>query len=210
MAKTIIERLYAKTPDRPVDGCWLFVGALSLGYGVVYSHRRGNTSVVVGAHRLSYEFHVGPIPEGMQVLHHCDVRNCVNPAHLFVGTIADNMTDKARKGRAKPGPVADPNWWTPEMRARRAEQLAERTRKARERKQQLAGVPLDTKFCPTCRRWLPLDLFGANRARHDGKNSHCKPCKNEKTTVLRRRKTGNVAKPRRATRSDKKHFIGPT
>jgi HNH endonuclease len=41
----------------------------------------------------------GPIPEGLQVLHRCDVRNCIEPTHLFLGTNADNMADKVAKGR---------------------------------------------------------------------------------------------------------------
>jgi hypothetical protein len=65
------------------------------GYGVF----AGAGERHVTAARLMYQLFVGPIPDGLHVLHHCDNRACCNPAHLFVGTHLDNMNDRDSKGR---------------------------------------------------------------------------------------------------------------
>jgi len=59
------------------------------------------------AHRVSWELHYGLIPEGLQVCHTCDVRACVRPDHLFLGTNEDNHLDKIAKGRM---PTGDEHW----------------------------------------------------------------------------------------------------
>jgi hypothetical protein len=77
------------------DTCWLWVGTVqNTGYGTLNTQGK-----IVGAHRLAYEILVGPIPNGFSVLHTCDVRRCVNPTHLFVGTQADNILDMTKKHR---------------------------------------------------------------------------------------------------------------
>ncbi len=95
--KTVAERFWAKV--RKGEGCWLWVGAKQHnGYGYLHS---GGHSIrkPLRAHRVSWELHNGPIPDGLRVLHSCDTPCCVNPAHLFLGTQSDNMKDCAAKGR---------------------------------------------------------------------------------------------------------------
>lgn len=67
--------------------------------------RIGIMGKVKFAHRISYEIYVGPIPEGLSVLHNCDVPYCVNPNHLRLGTHAENMKDCAIRGRALTTPA---------------------------------------------------------------------------------------------------------
>ena len=77
-------------------GCWEWVGSRTpKGYGKV--HFKGRTK---RAHRISYELAHGPIPNGLTVCHTCDNPPCINPAHLFLGTNADNRRDMMAKGRS--------------------------------------------------------------------------------------------------------------
>lgn len=88
-------RNVAVTDD--ADGCWLWTGAKgNHGYGVITRDGKRMTT-----HRLSYELHNLPIPEGSVVCHRCDVRLCVRPSHLFLGSVGDNNRDMWSKGRGR-------------------------------------------------------------------------------------------------------------
>lgn len=79
----------------PNSGCWFWLGSLNnAGYGRISI---GGKSTLT--HRVSWQVRNGPIPDGLFILHRCDIPCCVNPDHLFLGTAKDNMTDCSRKGR---------------------------------------------------------------------------------------------------------------
>lgn len=84
------------------NGCWICTSHKigSNGYVPVNENRHK-----ILAHRLMYERKYGKIPDGLCALHKCDVRNCVNPDHIFLGTYADNVADMDKKGRRKSGRV---------------------------------------------------------------------------------------------------------
>ena len=90
---TLQERLWSRVEN--TGSCWLWNGTKSRGgYGRMNVDRK-----TISVHRVSWNLHNGIIPDGMFVLHKCDVRNCVNPEHLFLGNNQDNMTDMVNKGR---------------------------------------------------------------------------------------------------------------
>ncbi len=87
--------LASKIGPPTAKGClpWLAI-KMSKGYGQIRLNGRMQL-----AHRVIYELVVGPIPDGLCVLHRCDNPPCVNPEHLFTGTPQDNTDDSMRKGR---------------------------------------------------------------------------------------------------------------
>lgn len=98
MTKNIEQRLMDYSELDP-SGCRLWTkNTVRGGYGQV--SYRGKQ---VLAHRLSYEISVGPIPEGLCVLHRCHTPACINPDHLRVGTHQDNSNDMVRAGRSPSG-----------------------------------------------------------------------------------------------------------
>lgn len=82
------------------SGCWLWTGVLHsvTGYGTIGVRKLGKLRHY-GAHRASWMVRHGEIPAGMVICHKCDVRACVNPDHLFLGTQKDNLRDMYAKGR---------------------------------------------------------------------------------------------------------------
>jgi len=94
----LTQRFWSNVDKREASECWEWRGHRSCGYG-----RVGNGNRKLRAHRLAWEMTNGPIPSGMQVLHHCDNPACCNPVHLFLGNPKENMRDKCARGRQPKG-----------------------------------------------------------------------------------------------------------
>ena len=91
----VAERFEKSYIPEPMSGCWLWIKAVkNTGYGRFKLGDRPTS-----AHRLSWTLHRGEIPDGLWVLHKCDVPSCVNPDHLYLGTHADNTNDALKRGR---------------------------------------------------------------------------------------------------------------
>lgn len=89
---SVIERFLKNV--KQTSTCWLWIGGKRRGYGAL--RIKGKQEA---AHRISYRLFKGAIPENLLVLHHCDVPDCVNPGHLFLGTPLDNIRDMFSKKR---------------------------------------------------------------------------------------------------------------
>lgn len=102
MRRTMEERFWHKVERRGDDECWPWLGSIGKqGYGFLY--RGKGEGGMTTSHRASWLIHNGEIPAGMFVLHTCDVRECVNPTHLYLGDVRDNARDAVARGRVPKG-----------------------------------------------------------------------------------------------------------
>lgn len=96
----LIETFRKYTIVNGENQCWPWFGPVDQGgYGMMSGKPFGFSSL--RAHRFSYMHHIGPIPRGGVVRHSCDNPECVNPAHLLVGTQLDNIQDRVKRGRTR-------------------------------------------------------------------------------------------------------------
>lgn len=134
------------------DGCWPWIAGKGIGgYGRI---RVGSKTRY--AHRVSFEMHCGPIPNGMFVCHSCDNPSCINPKHLFLGTPAENMADRDAKGRQahQRGEI------NPLAKLTEADVLAIRSAKGRLQRELAAQYGVSRghiSFIRTGRKWRHLD-----------------------------------------------------
>ncbi len=98
-----MERFMERVSPEALSGCWLWAGAThgETGYGgFKWGARKSKTETT---HRVAYKLFKGDIPKGLLVLHSCDVRMCVNPDHLRLGTHKDNSGDAVKRDRTPRG-----------------------------------------------------------------------------------------------------------
>lgn len=142
------ERLMDKVQMEPNSGCWLWDGGLNnRGYGTL----RPTGGKNIGVHRLSYQLHVAPIPECMEIDHLCKVRCCVNPDHLepvtrlenvrrssagYYARSPENNVQKAKTHCPQGHPYSGDNLWTSKTGQRQCKtchRVRERVRAAERR-----------------------------------------------------------------------------
>ncbi|MUN41437.1 HNH endonuclease [Actinomadura litoris] len=93
IAPRFVDDFWSQVEKTHDYGCWLWTGkADPKGYGRWKSKHL--------AHREAWRRERGPIPDGIWILHHCDTPPCVNPAHLYPGTVVENVRDAVARGRA--------------------------------------------------------------------------------------------------------------
>lgn len=93
--ETSIERFEKKIERVPFSTCWLWIAStMRDGYGTFFFHKK-----VMLAHRVAWILYKGELPDDIDVLHKCDVKYCVNPDHLYLGSDPDNATDAVIRKR---------------------------------------------------------------------------------------------------------------
>jgi len=103
-ARPPADRFWEKVQIEAPDKCSLWTAStMNTGYGQFFF--RGSMHK---AHRVAWTLTSGEIPEGLYVCHRCDCKTCVNPAHLFLGTASDNLTDCVAKKRIARGDRSGP------------------------------------------------------------------------------------------------------
>lgn len=92
-----VKSRFMEKVSKTKGGCWVYKAhKTKYGYGQFW-----NNGSAKQAHRASWEISRGAIPKGKVLLHKCDNRKCVNPAHMKLGSISDNNNDMAKKGRIR-------------------------------------------------------------------------------------------------------------
>lgn len=185
------------------DGCWWWRGPLMPnGYGHLVAD-----GIRYKAHRLSYQLAHGPIPSGLLVLHSCDNRGCVNPAHLRIGTQVDNMEDCVARGRFRPGgkPI-DPI--TRRVRDQRGDlSISLQTEQLSRSVRQMSANGC-TKQCLICGEIKPATTAYFYRRSGSAKAlmPYCRPCQNADTIAKR---AGKAARKMPADPTPRCFVLGP-
>ena len=100
-AGEFLDRFWKKVDRSNPEGCWIWMGSKNTdGYGNFWDK---NQKRCLKAHRFSYSLAHDDLTPDIQVLHHCDTPDCVNPEHLYLGDQKKNMVDAASRGRMNPG-----------------------------------------------------------------------------------------------------------